>query len=361
MSEATEVKSVVDEFDAAFSESAAALETAPTDAVVVDEPKKDAEVTTPPADETADAKATREAAEKTAAETAAAKALANETPEQKTARETAEAETARRVQADADAQLQRDAATATIAAEERRKAEQKIADDKAVQDAADAAKAETPEQKAAREQFEATIAPYEFTAEEKTALEKMKVDFPGEYAVLEARLKQTDRTMNARIHAAVVEATKNIVKVVEPVAQQTQTLAYQTHMATIRAGHTDFDTVVGKIPDWIKTQPAYLQPAMQAVYAGGDAASVVQLVSDFKKATGVVTVTTPANGKTAEQLAAEATAKATQDAVDEQARKDAAALVPVNSKRTTPTPKGAVDVNNFDAAFDEAAAALEIK
>ena len=36
---------------------------------------------------------------------------------------------------------------------------------------------------------------------------------------------------------------------------------------------------------------------------------------------------------------------------------DAAALLPVNGKRTTPTPKGAADPNDFDGAFAEAAAA----
>ena len=36
---------------------------------------------------------------------------------------------------------------------------------------------------------------------------------------------------------------------------------------------------------------------------------------------------------------------------------DAAALVPVGGKRTTPTPKGAADMNDFDGAFAEASAA----
>ena len=68
--------------------------------------------------------------------------------------------------------------------------------------------------------------------------------------------------------------------------------------------------MIAKVPDWIKSQPAYLQGAMQAVYDQGDAESVIALVADFKKATGVVTTTTTNTAATDAQIKAKAVADA---------------------------------------------------
>ncbi len=249
-------------------------------------------------------------------------------------------------------------------------AAQKVLDDKAVADkkvtddaaaakaaadkAAESAKPpeETPEQKAAREQFEASIKPYEPTEDEKKALAKFKEDFPNEAAAVEARLKSVDRDINARVYQAVQAVLQHVNGRLAPVETRVSETTLQSHLDALHKAHADYDQVVEKIPAWIKTQAALLQPTLQAAYDDGDTQSVLDLVAMYKKDTGVSTV-----GKTAEQIAAE------QRVVDEAAAKkkkadeEAAALAPVSGKRTTTAPRGQPDPNDFDAAFNEAAAA----
>lgn len=360
------VVAVLDEFDKAFGEAAALDEKKPvvedTSAADAAKAQKEADaakaaaaLTAPPADETAEQKTAREAAEKTAAETAAAAALAVETPEQKTAREAAEAQAVKDTKAAADAKLLTDAAAATLAEDARRR---KATDDAAAEAARVAAAVEPPEKKAAREAAEAAMAPYEFTAEEKQFLEKFKTDFPGEYVVMEARMKQMGQSTKAQIHAAVQEAERRVTAAIAPIAAQTQEQAHAAHVTAIYTAHKDFDAVVGKLPEWIKTQPAYLQPVMQAVYDKGDTQSVIALVDDYKKAAGITAPPAASGAKTAEQIAAETAAATAAAAKATQAAADAAGLLPVNSKSTIPAPQGGTSKDDFDGAFAEASDAL---
>lgn len=351
-----------DNFDAAFDAAATAAEAqVRVDApAVIDEAKKAEDeaqaaalAAAPPDGETAEAKTAREAAEKLTADAAAAEALKNETPEDKATREAAEAETARVAQAAADAKIVTDAAAATLAEINERKTREEAA---RVEAARVAAAKETPEQIAAREAAEALLTPYEPTAEEKTQTEKFKKDFPDEYAAMQAQFKGVDKDINARVSAAVQGMLQHINGVVAPVAQTSQELARQAHRTAIVTAHSDFDAVSPKLPDWIKTQPSYLQPAMQAVYDGGDAASVIALTADYKKATAPAAL-----GKTAAELAAAETARLAAEETARKTAEDAASLLPVKGKRTITSPKGGVDANDFDGAFAEAADAANKK
>lgn len=359
MAEAKKDEIPEDNFDAAFEASVTAGEAAvhgakdETPPVDKTTPKK-ADETPPPDGETAEQKTAREAAEKVASDAAAASALAAETPEQKTARETAEAETARQAKVTADAQLVTDAAAATLNEINERKVREEAA---RVEAARVAAATETPEQKTARETHEASIAPYVQTAEEIAAEEKFKKDFPDEYAAMVSKFKGVDKDINARVSAAVQRVLQHINGVVAPVAQTSEALAIQAHVTAIKTAHSDFDTVITKLPEWIKTQPVYLQATLQKVYDAGDATSVIALVSDYKKATGVVAVP----GKTAAELAAAETARIAAEETARKATEDAANLVPVRGKRTITSPKGGVDKDDYDGAFGEAADALEVK
>lgn len=365
---AATVVAVLDEFDKAFGEAAVLDEKKP---VVEDTSAADAQAlkdadaakaaaaTTPPAGETAEQKTAREAAEKTATDAAAAAALAAETPEQKTARETAEAQAVKDTKAAADAKLLTDAAAATLAEDARRR---KATDDAAAQALADAKK-KTDDAAALVEA--AALAPYEFSEDEKKFLEKFKTDFPGEYAGMEARMKQMGQSTKAQIHAAVKEVEQRMNAALVPLAAQTEEQARAAHTTAIYTAHADFNDVVVKLPEWIKTQPAYLQPTMQAVYDKGDTQSVIALVSDYKKAAGIVVApaagVTAATGKTAAQIATETAAATAAAAAKAQAAVDAAGLLPVSSKSTIPAAQGGTDKNDFDAAFAEASDALSVK
>ena len=204
--------------------------------------------------------------------------------------------------------------------------------------------AETPEAKTAREAFEASIKPYEPTAEEKVALEKFKADFPNEYQALDARLKSVDRDINARVYAAVQAVTKHYDPRLTSVEQTTATTAIERHFAALHTAHPDYDAVIEKVPAWIKTQPTYLQPALQAVYDSGTTQDVLALVTDFKKATGVAAPVIPPVVSPVVPPVVKPT--------------DGADLAPVKTVRVTTLPKGTPDPLDFDGAWQEAVKAL---
>ena len=109
--------------------------------------------------------------------------------------------------------------------------------------------------------------------------------------------------------------------------------------------------MVEKGAGWIKIRPAYLRPAMQAVYDSGTTQDVIALVADFKKAAGTTAVD-PAVAAAAARAAAEAAAKG--------GKKDGAAdLEPVGSRRTTAAARGAPDKNDLDGAWEELTAATK--
>ncbi len=253
-----------------------------------------------------------------------------------------------------------DDAAAQKALDDKAAADKKVADGAAAavkveadKKAAEKPPEETAEQKKAREDFEASIKPYEPTTEEVAALAKFKEDFPNEAAAVEARLKSVDRDINARVYQAVQAVLAHVNGRLTPVETGTAEMTRAAHLDALHRAHADYDAVVTKIPDWIKTQPKLLQPTLQAAYDEGDTQSVMDLVAMYKAGAGITTV-----GKTAEQIAAEQTALDTAAAKKKKADEEAAALAPVGGKRTTTSPRGAPDPNDYDGAFNEAAAAV---
>lgn len=204
---------------------------------------------------------------------------------------------------------------------------------------------ETPEAKAAREAIEASIAPYAPTEDEVKALEQFKKDFPNESVAVEARLKSVDRDINARVYKAVQEVLQTMNGRLTPVEQTVTTSAIEAHWSALHAAHSDYDTVITKVPDWIKTLPSYAQPGAQAVFDQGTTQDVIALVNDYKKSVGIVT--TPA-----------APAVPTTPATPKPKPEGADDLAPVSSRRVDVTPKGTPDPSDFHGAFAEAVAAM---
>lgn len=267
---------------------------------------------------------------------------------------------------------------------------------------------ETPEQKAAREQFEESIKAYEPTVEEKAALDKFQKDFPDEFAAMQARFKSVDRDINARVHAAVTAVLNHMNATVTPLTEGFNASSVEKHFAALHSAHSDYDEVIAKVPAWIETQPAYIRPALQKIYDSGTTSDVIALVSDFKKSTMPVGNDAVLEEKHFAALHAahsdydEVVEKIpawiktqpihvrpvlqqvydsgdTQDVIDlitdfkkatgtpapkpapiiapvtpKVKPQDGADLAPVETKRVTTLPKGSPDPNDFDAAWNEA-------
>jgi hypothetical protein len=201
---------------------------------------------------------------------------------------------------------------------------------------------ESPQAKAEREAFEASIAPYTPTAEETAAMEQFKKDFPNEAVAIEARLKSVDRDLNARIHKAVQNMLTHVDGRLDPVEATVTETALERHATAIHTAHPDYDVVIAKVPDWIKTLPAYARTGAQAVYDRGTTQEVIELVASYKQAAGVVAPAAPAPvAKPAKPAPAGA---------DD--------LAPVSSQRAAVLPRGTPDPNDYAGAFAEAVASI---
>ena len=312
-----------DSFDDAFAALAAAMDVTTAEGAARTPEQAVAAVqeagAKTPEEVAAEAKAAEDAA---AAATKAAEdaAAAAKTPEEIAAEAKVAEEAASRATADAKAQ-----------ADAQAKAE---ADARA---AAEAAKAETPEQKKQREEFETSITPYELTEAEVAAEAQSRKDFPTEWAAIDANAKRQERTFNARVYQAVQNLLQHVDGRIAPVERATTDISYDRHMAALHAAHPDYDTVVTSLPQWIKTQPALFQPALQAAYDKGSTQDVIDLVAAYKKDVPAA----PTDG--------------TPPPVVKPKPNDAADLAPVTQRRTTPNPKGTKDPNDYSGAFDEAA------
>lgn len=347
---ATDVNSE-EQFDKDFEAAALAAEQDEIKPVNKEEPAVEVKELTPEEKTAADkAVADAAAADKAAKDAEDAKAaLEAMTPEERAAKETADAaaEKTRKAGEEAEARIKAKAET-DAAAKAKADADAKAA----------AAAIETPEKKLAREKLEEAIRPYEPTPEEKKALEEFKKEFPDSAAAVEAQLKSVDKEVNRRVYemASVLkkEADSRLVSL-ETVVSEMQ---LKEHIDILHKAHADFDQVVEKLPDWIKTQPAILQPALTDAYDKGNTQQVLDLVAFYKSSTGAVNTAADDAVNTAADAAAK---KKAADAAEEKRKKAdaaAAALIPVDSKRTTAAPSGKGDPNDFDTAFEEAAAAV---
>lgn len=136
------------------------------------------------------------------------------------------------------------------------------------------------------------------------------VDF-GDYsdAAIKEGIEKTVALATAKIKA---EFDAKLAAVVEPLHQQQQVSAADTHFSTIYKAHPDVESVVEskQMNDWIESQPSFARPAIRDVIAKGSAADVIELLDTFKGATAKLATTAVPTAAAAAAQAAIAKAQA---------------------------------------------------
>ena len=172
------------------------------------------------------------------------------------------------------------------------------------------------------------------SAEEQAILDQIEVDFPEVQQAFAVR----DRVLAARMEKAFAERMQQVIaqitQQVAPAVSEAHVSAKSRHEATILKEHADAFTIVPQVEEWVKKQPAILQPVYDQVLSGGSAAQVVELLTLFKKDTGAAT---PPPGPAGDDK-----------------EKRLAAQEGVRARHTSA--KSAIDPNDFDGAFDAFAA-----
>lgn len=266
-----------DDFDAAFNEATASMESAPA---------------------AVEAPAAAPAAAEAPAPVESAPAAVEAPTETPAAATTTEAETPAAAPAEAEAPASMESAPASPTP-------------------ATPAAAETP-----------VVDPYEaLSADDKAKLEGYKSEWPDIYEAETLRQK-------VEMQRVLSSFGRSLGEVLAPLFAQYQEATQDRVAQALTAAHPDYQDHWGQLASWVQKQPAYLQPAYAKVLNEGSPSEKIDLLGRYKAEMGIATV--PA-AKAAPLAAAPAAAPQATAPVDPKA----AALEPVGSRRTSLMPAAA--------------------
>ena len=135
----------------------------------------------------------------------------------------------------------------------------------------------------------------------------------SEEAIVAGIDKHVNNRVAAEVDAKVAAAVKTAVdEALAPLRAKEQADSADAHVSAVLAAHPDAGSIAQSVEldNWIKAQPSYLQPAMRQVQEGGTTEQVIELISNFKAATGA-TQTAAQGHKQAAQAAQEAISRVT--------------------------------------------------
>ena len=179
--------------------------------------------------------------------------------------------------------------------------------------------------------------------EVEAKLAAFRKDWPDIAEAVDAQSAHAQAQMEARVARLVASVVQGVYADIAPMAKTYATTEASAFRTAVLDKHNDYDVVFPKLEPWIKSQPAYLQAGMLHAYNAGSAEDVIDLVTRYKAAAGVMPQVPepPAGNPSGGSQSVSAAAKA-------------AELAPVQGKRTAPKPAGE-DPNDFDSAFAQAA------
>ena len=135
----------------------------------------------------------------------------------------------------------------------------------------------------------------------------------SEEAIVAGIDKHVNNRVAAEVDAKVAVAVKTAVdEALAPLRAKEQVASADAHVSAVLAAHPDAGSIAQSVEldNWIKAQPSFLQPAMRQVQEGGTTEQVIELISNFKAATGATQAAAPGR-KQAAQAAQEAISRVT--------------------------------------------------
>lgn len=193
---------------------------------------------------------------------------------------------------------------------------------------------------------------YQYTEDEKKVIESYAKEWDEHDKAWQIREKKLTHDLTAQLSHKFTLALGAVLQQIEqglaPLYEGHVESAQEKHFSAIRKEHSDFDDLKPDLQTWIKQQPKYLQPHLQKTYDEGATADVIELVANFKTATGRAQPQTQGTPPSSSKGAAPQ-----KDVVP---ASKAAELAPVESRRTPvqPASSGTVDKSDYDAGWEEA-------
>jgi hypothetical protein len=189
---------------------------------------------------------------------------------------------------------------------------------------------EAPAEEAPAAQTAATEEAPLFNDEERGVLEAYEKDWSDVSKAEELKRRAFGRDL-------LTYAFNEIAKEFKPLKDLTEALANRAHFVDLKDKVGDIDdTLYTQVDGWVGKQPAYLQLAYKQVLSNGTVDEVADLVDRFRKETGSAATPKKAPAGGGNELS-------------EEAKKAAASLAPVGTKRTVITQQD--DPSDTDAAW----------
>ncbi len=86
---------------------------------------------------------------------------------------------------------------------------------------------------------------------------------------------------------------QQVQTMVAPAVKVSENAALDAHFAQIDEAHPDREAIIEDVGKWIESRPAFIRDHYAQVFEKGSAAQVVELISEFKEATGYKPSQTP--------------------------------------------------------------------
>lgn len=198
--------------------------------------------------------------------------------------------------------------------------------------------------------------PYEYTQEQKDSMTEYEKEWPDHVAYQKIQRDAMQHELLNGVQALLTDFAKKVQDGLAPVVNTHLQSETEKHFAAIQTAHKDYAEVIDLVPEWIKTQPAYVQKAMLEVYGdpekgtGGSAKDVIDLLNQFKQATGRAQPQTPSPTAAATAPAAPAAAAPAAPKPDE---KKVAALTVVPAQATRVATSQPAVPDDFASAFNK--------
>lgn len=276
-------------------------------------------------------------AEKKAADEAAAAKADKKTPEEIEAEKVAEeaAKADEKTPEEIEAEKKAEEASALKAERDLAAKVQKEADEKVAKEAREKQAAEDKEQAEDREK-RATI-----TADEEAVNAEMAKDFPDVKKVMDIQQRISDAKWEQRF----VDFQAGLVKQLNPTIQTVNAVATDSFERAVYGKHPDTQELLPEVEAWVDKQPAFLKAAYNNVLDKGTATETIELLDIFKGATG----RNEQEGKSAEDIAAEAKAAEDKKKADEERERKLASQEGIRGRQDAKTDTAP---STFEDAFN---------
>lgn len=131
-------------------------------------------------------------------------------------------------------------------------------------------------------------AKFEYSNDQKEAIEELEKEWPGLKKAMDAREAFLTFQFQQTQEKAMREFATQLQNYLAPLVGTHVQSAQEKHLAAVKSAVPDYDEVVDLLPEWIGKKPGMLKEVYSKAYESGTTEEVIELFKAFKQDTGRV-------------------------------------------------------------------------